>query len=64
MFTAAMEEIFKKLSLQERELNIDGKKLTVVALSYHFISETYGDTAKVVGGGSCNNSPFGGRGLT
>ena len=28
MFTVAMEEIFKKLNLQERGLNIDGEKLT------------------------------------
>ena len=28
MFTAAMEEIFKKLNFQERGLNIDGEKLT------------------------------------
>ena len=28
MFTAAMEDIFKKLNLQDRGLNIDGEKLT------------------------------------
>ena len=28
IFTAAMEDIFKKLNLQERGLNVDGEKLT------------------------------------
>ena len=28
IFTIAMEDIFKKLNLQERGLNVDGEKLT------------------------------------
>ena len=36
MFTAAMEEIFKKLNLQDRGLNIDGEKLTDTDLRFAY----------------------------